>query len=442
MKSLISRYRLPATTHEGTLTIHFPAIDSFIYLRGADDEDGVTKALGLPYHEVWWDEAQKIPAKLAPTIRDVLMPTLLDYRGRFRLTGTPVRNMSGLFYEVTQPNVALRTRGWSVHHWNLMANPYWGRIEVRAGQRYIIALVGEVVSGPHRPDEDLAAMVIDARHRYGMLALQELLGGPDVAPLDSPTMRREGFGEWVYEDANHVYWVHKLRREQVCYAPARLRPDGFPDIRTAMCDLPGATELRHYFCAFGNDLGTRNAYAFTLYAWSLADPVLYEVASFKRPGLDYDQMGAYMREVGETVHIGITTADAGGGGKPAVMGWSKTWQDRYQLPIVEATKHNKYGAIQMFNTDLVNGRIKLREGGALLEEMLVHHWSSLVSATGKMIEDPTTPHDVLDSSLYAHRESYHHRYRPEAAKIVAGTPEWVLKEERELEEGSCDERYR
>lgn len=441
MKSLVERYKLPAVCHDQTLTIEFPEIDSWIYMRGAEHEDDVTKALGLPYHEVWWDEAQKIPPKLAPTIRDTLLPTLLDYEGRFRMTGTPVRNMSGLFWEVTQPNLALRQRGWSVHHWNLMSNPYWGRAESRDGKVYIVALVNKVVSGPHDPNDftELEALVRDARHKYGMLALQELLGGPEVAPLDSPTMRREGFGEWVYEDANFVYWAHKLRREELCFAPARRREDGFPDVMKAMSDLPGKKDGRDYFCAFGNDLGTRNAYAFTLYAWSLQDPILYEVASFKRPGLNYDQMGAHMREVGEQVRIGVTTADAGGGGKPAVMGWSLTWKDRYRLPIIEATKHNKYGAIQMFNTDLVGGRIKLREGGELLGEMLLHQWSSVVSSTGKMVEDPTTPHDVLDSSLYAHRESYHHRYRPEPEKPVPGSQEAVTREELELESAHCEQ---
>lgn len=436
MRSLIERYKLPAIANESTLSIHFPTLDSWIYLRGADDAAGVATALGLPYHEVWWDEAQKIPAKLAPTIRDVLMPTLLDYQGRFRLTGTPVRNMSGLFWDVTQPNISARTRNWSVHHWNLMANPYWGRAELRNGKWYVIALVGLVVSGPH-DQADLKKAVTDARHTYGMLALQELLGGPDVAPLDSPTMRREGFGEWVHEDANYVYWAHRCRRDELCFAPARMRADGFPDVATAMADLPGAKEGREYFCAFGNDLGTRDPFAFVLWAWSLQDPVLYEVASYSKTGLNYDEMGARMRAVAELVNIGITVADAGGGGKPAVMGWSKTWQDRYRLPIIEAQKKNKEQAIMMLNTDMVGGRIRVREGGALIEEWLVHQWSSVVSATGKQIEDPTTPNHASDAGLYAHRESYHHRYREPPPKVLPGTPEWVIREEAELEAVNC-----
>lgn len=440
IKSLIERYKLPAIANESELSIHFPAIDSWIYLRGADDESGVTKALGLPYHEVWWDEAQKIPAKLAPTIRDVLMPTLLDYKGRLRLTGTPVRNMSGLFFDVTQPDASKRMRGWSVHHWNLLANPFFGRAEVRDGQWFVVAGVGEVVSGPHELGE-LQAAVLGARHTRGMLDLQELLGGADVAPLDSPTMRREGKGEWVHEDSNHVYCAHKVRRDQLCFAPARMRPDGFPDIAKAMEDLPGYPE-REYFCAFGNDLGTRDPYAFCLWAWSLQDDVLYEVASFSRSGLNYDQMGAHMRAVAEVVRIGITTADAGGGGKPAVMGWSLTWQDRYRLPIIEAKKQNKYMYIQMMNTDIMAGRIKVRDGGALLEEWLVHQWSSIVSSTGKMVEDPTTPNHASDAGLYAHRESYHFRFREPTQKPARGSPEALAIEEKELEDANCAENFR
>ena len=62
MASLVERFKLPAELNASDLTIRFPAIDSWIYLIGADDEAGVRKALGVPYHEVWWDEAQKIPA--------------------------------------------------------------------------------------------------------------------------------------------------------------------------------------------------------------------------------------------------------------------------------------------------------------------------------------------------------------------------------------------
>src|SRR5262249_53198603 len=109
------------------LTAYCEATDGWLYLRGADDEAELRKRLGGAYHKVVWDEAQKIPPKLTTPIREVFMPAMLDFGGRFRLTGSPSRQMSGLFYEVTRPDVARRLPGWNVHHWNLLSNVYFGR---------------------------------------------------------------------------------------------------------------------------------------------------------------------------------------------------------------------------------------------------------------------------------------------------------------------------
>ena len=409
MASLVESLKLPATLNATELTIHFPAIDSWIYLRGADDEAAVRNALGLPYHEVWWDEAQKIPPKLAPVIRDVLMPTLLDYKGRFRLTGTPVRNMVGLFYSVTRPEVGKRMRGWSVHEWNLLSNPFFGADR-------------------------------DERHQRGMLDLQELLGGPEVAPLDSPTMLREGFGKWIHEDANHVYPVHAVKRDQLCYAPARWGQNGMPDVPTALADLPEWGK-RDYFCALGVDLGySPDPFAWVLWAWSLRDPVLYEVASWKRTELDSDEQVAIMRGIRETVPLAITTADAGGGGKQVVSGWSKKWMERYGLPIIEAKKPPGYKnpAIEQLGSDVRRGNVRVRDGGMWLAEAEQHQWSSVMSATGKLVEDPTTPNHCLDAGLYAHRESYHHRFREEQLTPQPGTAEFLEREEEQLEDDVID----
>lgn len=439
MASIVQRLKLPAICNESDLTIRFPEIDSWIYLIGADDEAGVSKALGMPYHEIWWDEFQKVRPTLGQTIREVMMPTLLDYRGRFRVTGTPKRNAVGMFHDITQPEVSKRLRGWSVHHWNLLNNPFFGRAELRGGQWFVVARLGDVISGPHEP-QHLEAAVRGARWQEGIVALQDLLGGPDVAPIGSPLLRREGLGEWAYEDVAYVYPVHGIARDTLCFAPARLRPDGFPDIEKALHDLPGWTdEERTYFLVLGVDLGySPDPFAFGLWAWSLEDPILYEVATWKRTELDSDQQVAIIKSIRDIVPISMVVADAGGGGKQVVAGWSKDWVKRYSVPIIEATKKNKHGAIGIMGTDIRNAHLRCRDGGAWLEEALEHQWLSVVSATGKQIEDPTTPNHVLDCSLYAHRESYHHRYREPATKIVAGSPEWVLREEQDLESASLE----
>jgi hypothetical protein len=439
MASLVAKYKLPAVCNLADLTIHFPEIDSWIYLIGADDEAGVSKALGMPYHKIWWDEFQKVRPTLGPAISEVMMPTLLDYQGQFQVTGTPKRTAVGMFHDITQPSKSKRTPGWSVHHWNLLQNPFFGRAKMLDLKWFVVAGVhDEIISGPHR-EAELQASVHGARWTRGIIALQTLLGGPDVAPLDSPLMRREAFGEWAYEADAYVYPVHAVDADALCYAPARVRPDGFPDVATALLDLPGWGE-RQYFIALGVDLGySPDPFAFCMWAWSLRDPCLYEVASWKRTELHSDKQVEILKSLRDIVPIAVTVADAGGGGKQVVPGWSEKWVERYGLPIIEATKKNKHGAIEQMGHDIRGGALRCRAGGAWHEEAKEHQWLSIVSATGKLVEDPTTANHVLDGGLYAHRESFHHRFRPEPPKIVPNTPEWVLKEELELENGALED---
>lgn len=417
------------------LSIYNPATEGWMHLRGADDEAELRKALGGMYHRVTWDEAQKIPPKLAASIREVFMPTLLDTGGRFRMTGTPVRNMSGLFWDVTRPELEKRIPGWSVHHWNMLANPYWGRAERRSDGVYVVArddYAKVTVSGPHAPGE-LEAAIAGARWTYGILALQHLYGGPEVAPIDSPIMQREGFGFWVREDAAFVYAVHKMRAEQILYAPARMRADKFPDIAAALKDLP--FDWRTAMFSLGCDIGWYpDPFAFVVWAWSGQDPNLYEVASWKQAHLTSDQQVAVLREVQSAVNVGLIVADASGPAKPTVKGWSADWVTRYNLPILEADKQHKYTHVDVVNNDILTARLQMREGGALYEEMSQLQWSSIVSGSGRMVEDPTLANDVCDGGLYSHRHSYQYRWNPAEQRLTPGSPEALRREEQELEE--------
>ena len=349
------------------------------------------------------------------------MPSLLDYGGRLRLTGTPVRNMTGLFYSVTR-NDAKARRGWRTHRWNLLDNPFFGATR-------------------------------DARMQRGMVGLAKLLGGDETPlPLDSPIMQREGFGQWTHEDAAYVYAVHRCDRQALCFAPARVQRGAvrltslgegggpfelhrLPDIGAALADLPGWGQ-DEYFLSLGADIGySPDPFAFVLWAWSpRRGSTLFEVASWRQTHLDSNQQAAVLRWVCDQVPVGIIVADASNPARPAVAGWSKGWQDRYGIPIQEARKADKYGAIDTFNADMAAGAVRLREDGLLLDEMSVLQWSSIVSASGRLVEDPTQPNDCCDAGLYAHRHSYHHRFRKEPDKPEPGSVEALSAEEASIED--------
>lgn len=455
MASLVERHKLPAVSNLSDLTIRFPAIDSWIYMIGADDEAGVRKALGVPYHEVWWDEAQKIPSKLAQPITEVLLPTLLDYGGRLRFTGTPVRHMTGMFYGVTRGD-AKSAKGWDVHRWSLLDNPFFGRAELRAEKAgpgwYVVSKLNAVVAGPFETEAAALPAVTAERLRGGLLDLQDLLGGPLVAPLDSPIMTREGKGQWTHEDSAYVYDVHKIAPGALFYAPARVMPgpvtlqalgEGggpfdlhrLPDLQRALADLPG-WGVDEWFLALGIDIAYHpDPFAIVLWAWApRRGPQLHEVFSWRQTHLDSNQQAAVIRWVGDQVPIGVPVADASNPARPAVAGWSKGWMERYGVAIAEAKKHDKYAAIDVFNGDMVRGAVLLREDGLLFEEMSVLQWSSIVSASGRLVEDPTQANDCCDAGLYAHRHSFHHRFRPDEVKPPPGSEGALSVEETAIED--------
>lgn len=408
--ALCSKYKLEVNPNETRLEIRF-SNGSLILLKGADDESELRKALGFAYHEVWWDEAQKIPPKLAPAIREVLMPAMLDFGGRLRLVGTPVRQMSGLFYEVTKPpSHGDRMPGWSVHNWNLLDNTFFGNTR-------------------------------EERWERGMVALQNLFGGEVAAPMDSPIMQREGFGNWVREDASYVYSVHKVPRDKILYAKHRNRSDGFVDIQMALSDLPFPKDQGFY--SLGADLGYNDPFAVVLWAWHRDDPVLYEVFSWKMSHLTSDEQVKFFHEIQKNVSIGQIVCDAAAL-KSTVRGWSKEWVERYGLPILEAEKQHKNTAIKTMNSDILspNGPlVRMRDGGPLMDEMSQIMWMTLVSGSGREVEDPSIPNDTADAGLYSHRHSYQYRHIPKCSTPGKGTLEYYSKIAKDIESEVMDDLY-
>lgn len=406
---------------------------SKIDLFGADDERAVERLRGLAKHVFWVDEAQDFRF-LDRLYKAVIVAAMTDYEGECWVTGTPGKDCAGMFFEITRDE-GEPLAGWEVHRIAVVDNPFFGAVVWKGGEWFVVDNVGNE-SGPF-PDE-AAAEDEAKRVRWERTAGAAIRDNHWAE--DDPDLLREWYARWVMADARFVYALHAVPEHDIVYAPLRVGLDGLPDIAAACDDLPAWADDREYFMALGADLGTRDAFAYVLWAWSQADPCLYEVCSWKRTGLDYDEMAQHLIAVRGQVAVSMVVADAGGGGKPAVMGWSKKWMARYALPITEADKKPGYKpiAIKQLNNDIRHGTIKLRKDSPLMLEWRVHRWSPLRGVRGGEIEDPKTPNHCADAGLYAHMHSYHHRYREPATKPVAGTPAWVLQEERELESTAID----
>jgi hypothetical protein len=374
---------------------------SRIDLFGCDSESDLGKLRSNAKHVVWIDEAQdpRWVALLSNLYKGTIVG-MADYRVETWITGTPGKDPSGMFFDITRDDTP-GLPGWEVHAMSVIDNPYFGAT----------------------PEERWAETAEKALIENGWTT-------------DDPDFQREWMARWVMSDARFVYAANSVPIHELLYAEERFLPDGFPDVVAAMRDLPGHSDGRQYFLGMGNDLGT---YAFSVRAWSLEDPILYEVASYKRRGLDYDDMVACIVRVRDLLNVSLIVADAGGGGKQAVMGWSKKIVDRYGLPIIEAKKTNKHTAQDVYNNDLRKGFMRYRgtpeKPSPLLKELLTHRWAAMRSSTGKLVEDPATDNHCCDADLYIHRESYHHRFRePPPPGPEKGSAEALAREEREIEE--------
>jgi hypothetical protein len=411
---------------------------SQIDLFGADKEGMAEGLRGIAKNVFWIDEAQDLSG-LDYFYRGVIVPSMSDFVGECWMTGTPGRDCVGMFYEVTADDEPPLT-GWEVHRIAAVDNPFFGRV-VRDGDEWVVMDNIDVRWAPYRPspswtEEEALAAALEVRwDRAAGAAIRE-----NGWAEDDPDLLREYYARWVKQDARFVYALHSVPEHKIATLPQRLGVDGFPDLRLALTDLPGWAEERQYFTICGADLGTRAAFAFCVWAWSLMDSILYEVASWKMAGLDYDEMATHLHSVRGQIGLSMITADAGGGGKPAVMGWSRKWMERYSLPITEATKQNKAMAQKQMNNDIRKGFIVLRKDSPLMLEWKAHRWKKLRTEDGREVEDGT-PHDVSDAALYGHRESFHHRFREPVPQVVPGSTEWVLKEEQEILNAAIYEDY-
>jgi hypothetical protein len=411
--SLNSIYGLGATFIKTERSMIFPN-DSLVECIPADDPRSIERALGLACHRVWIDEAQKMP-HLDYAVREVLGPTMTDFDGQMVLTGTPSRDCSGLFYEVTKDDSELT--GWNVHHFSVLDNPFFGDTKEQRYQQTI-------------------------RNHCLKFNLEE----------DDPEVQREWFGRWVVEDANFVYHVHRVNEDSLLYAPARYmrgkKPNhlflgGTPDIAKAILDLPLRADGRAYDWLFGAgfDLGYEpDPFAYTIWAWTIDLPILYELASWKQIRLIPDEQAQIIGDLHHTAPFSFAGADAGGGGKAIVRGWSEGWLDRYPIPIEEAPKSNKTTAIEMLNNDIRAGRVRLRANGPLHAEMQKLTWTQS-KGNARRVENvrrdthgrKRCPNDCCDSALYGHRLAQHHLYTEPVSMPEYGSSAYWRQEEDRIE---------
>jgi hypothetical protein len=394
------------------LMAHFPNGSSLTFV-GADNMAEVEKLRGPSYHGIIVDECKSFSPKVFESLlEEVLEPALDDHQGPLILIGTPGHILAGPFYLATtdkavwfkngkavdpgavskdDPDVIFSNRKWkdrdpsedegkfqwSLHTWARSANT-------------------KVVNKDGEPT--LWKDALDKKRRKGW-------------GDDSPTWRREYLGEWVAENDLQVYRYRPYDHDW--------KPDG-----DGKFSLPAG---HHWRMVAGLDIGYDDPFAYVMWAYSPTHPEIFEVTSIAKAGLNVTQIARLVTDIEATYGVPERrVADRGGLGKMVLAELAS----QHGIYCEPAEKAEKQDHIELFNTDLDNGKIHPRPGSVLSDQLLGNMWAEKTVGTERRREDDKTPNDAADAGLYGFRYCYHRMSRTLPGRPEPQTAAWFEEQEK------------
>lgn len=333
-------YDLRACADNGEMVFSVPHEDGsvcLIEILGAHDEDQIELMLGTQYDLVIIDEAAYIrPLVLETLLKRVLVPGLRARRGAILLIGTPGPIKAGPFYEAWSSEVYAKFR------WTAWDNPS---------------------TPPGSIEEEIAEL--------------------KLAPEDAIYVT-EYLGEWYDGPDSRRVWQ---------YDPDRDSPD---------IELPTSAEAAGGMWKFswGVDLASsKDNDALVVWGWRTDDEQrrLYEVDAWEGPGTELiDDLEAVLRAKRAQWRPSAAVGDQGGHGAKKIL---RTLAPRVGIHFqdkptdVEAT-------VRLMNSDFRAGRLKVRRGGKLAQDMQMEVWD--LSKAGKRVISAPSHSDLTSSARYGY----------------------------------------
>lgn len=179
----------------------------------------------------------------------------------------------------------------------------------------------------------------------------------------------------------------------------------------------------------GVDTGWEDDSAFVLTAYHDNHPSLYIPRTFHAKKMTFDDVVAKIHEFMRDPVMAPQKIIIDGANKQGV----ESMKVRSSIPFEYADKQDKVTFIELCNSDLIQGKIKIlntTENRDLWNEM-----ASLVWMTdGDKIrypkkEHPSLPNHLCDAFLYAWRCGYHYSHSTPVNKSVIGSRQWYLEQQ-------------
>jgi hypothetical protein len=412
LKRFDKEFELGCSWHNTELRMTLPN-GSTIQLSGSENTNDADKFRGQSFDLAVIDEAQGFkPELLTELIYDVLRPCLMDRVGRLVMIGTPGYFAAGPFWEATGP---------ASHH----------VIDVTDG-RHHDERTGERRAHSRRWDERDRPELHGVEWEWSLhhWSTKDNVAAPNVWKDaqyqkrirgwtdDDPRWLREYLGQWAGDDGRRVYR----------YDPTRWACSWTPDSRSS--EAWGLPEGHEWHFIAGMDFGYDDPFSIEVAAWADTHDTMFHVYDFAQSEMTIADIAAKIREV-ESMFGGFEAMVGDRAGQAKTL--FESLSSMYGLNIEPSEKHQKRDYIDLLNSDLAAGRVRILADSELATEMTLLTWDE----TGRY-EDKSTPNHRCDGFLYLWRYAYHHFFRKRTAEPEPGSTEWIEKKAEESLQAMSD----
>lgn len=198
--------------------------------------------------------------------------------------------------------------------------------------------------------------------------------------------------------------------------------------RNTFRDIPKQLNPSAWTYVLGVDTGWEDDNAFVLGAFHDNDPAFYIIKTFNKPHMTFDQVTAKIQEFMNDKDMAPAKVIIDGANKQGV----ESMRQRSAIPFEYADKTGKVDFVEMLNADLVQAKIKINTRcNNLINELMGLVWKT----DGDKIvipkkEHPALPNHLCDAFLYAWRNGFHYHSKPVEKKIVVGSREYYLQQNK------------
>ncbi len=370
-----TKYNLRASFNQTELTMTLPN-GSVISVTGVDvDEREMNKLLGRKYRLVCIDEASMYTIDLRNLVYGVLGPAMVDPNEQGESGTICLMGTASDFPRGLFYDITLRKEhGWQLFEWTAHDNPYVAKKWAETLERI----------GLERPQYK-----------------------------ETPQFKQWYLNQWVVDEEKLVYRFD-LNRNLSRNVPVLSR-EGWSYV-------------------LGVDTGWEDDSAFVLTAYHVhnPNPHMYVLKTFHKKKMTFDDVVIKIQEFMKDPEYAPQRVIIDGAAKQGV----ESMRQRSSIPFEFADKADKVTFIELLNSDLIQGVIKVLDTPAnrdLWQEMASLVW---ISDGGELKypkkEHPSLPNHLCDAFLYAWRCGWHYASQPKIKKSVYGSRDWYLEQSQEI----------